>query len=192
MRFWQWIAIWALFSASWAAAQDPAPCAIPDGLPAIHAELDDSLNKLRARHELSAVSPYATLNRIATAYACDLAKTGHFDHVGPDGSTLQDRARDGGYAFCLIAENLARGQRSTTEVMKGWLLSDGHRRNMLIKGADQFGVGIVAMPDPRDGSFSGLSNLADNLNDETLHLRGAKALKNARFVWVLLLGSRCT
>lgn len=181
-----------LFLAGSALAQDARPCVIPDGLASIHAELDDALNKFRARHDRRIVTPYATLNRIAAAYACQLAKTGHFDHVGPDGSTLQDRAQDGGYAFCVIAENLARGQRSTTEVMKGWLLSDGHRRNMLIQDADQFGLGIVAVPETREDALSGLSNLAENLNDETLHLRGAGALKNARFVWVLLLGSRCT
>lgn len=179
--------------ASASRAEVTTPCVIPDGLADIHAALQSDLNKFRARHDRQAVTPYPTLNRIAAAYACILAKTGHFDHVGPDGSTLQDRAKTGGYAFCAIAENLARGQRTTTEVMKGWLLSDGHRRNMLLDGADQFGLGIVAIPPAGDaGSLSGLSNLADNLNDEALHLRGADALKNARFVWVLLLGSRCT
>ncbi|WP_290560378.1 CAP domain-containing protein [Aestuariivita sp.] len=80
------------------------------------------------------------LERVAEGHARDIARAGFFSHIGSDGSTLAERARDKGYGFCFIAENIAKGQRSGAEAMAGWTASDGHRRNMLDRRATEMGL----------------------------------------------------
>ena len=45
-----------------------------------------------------------------------------------------------GYPWCLIAENIAKGQTSQAEVMQAWANSPPHRTNMLRPGIRDFGL----------------------------------------------------
>lgn len=85
-----------------------------------------------------ALSP--ALTDAAVAHARDLAQTGRFSHVGSNGSSVGHRVRRQGYGFCFVAENIAKGQGSLDAVLKGWMTSEGHRRNMLAKQARDFGL----------------------------------------------------
>jgi uncharacterized protein YkwD len=40
------------------------------------------------------------------------------------------------------AENIAYGQKTPAEVMKGWMNSSGHRANILSKNAQYIGIGV--------------------------------------------------
>ena len=91
----------------------------------------DALSRYRAANGLPPVSHAPRLAAMARAHALDLARTGRLSHTGSDGSRIDDRARRAGYRFCTLAENVARGQRSLSEVMNGWAGSRGHRANML-------------------------------------------------------------
>lgn len=98
------------------------------------------LNALRAEAGRAAVAYSDKLEAIAQSHADDMARNGFFSHSGSNGSTLGDRARGGGYAFCFIAENIAKGQRTGTEVMASWQESRGHRRNMLERRVTEVGL----------------------------------------------------
>jgi uncharacterized protein YkwD len=74
-------------------------------------------------------SPVAT--RAAEAHAADMASGGFFSHEGSDGSSVGDRLARAGCRWTAVAENIAKGQRSATDVVAGWAGSPGHRRNML-------------------------------------------------------------
>lgn len=100
------------------------------------------LNSQRAAQGLGPLSEDANLSRAARAHAQDMVTQGYFSHVGQNGSSFVQRAQASGYA-CVAAENIAQGQRSEAEVMTGWMNSTGHRRNILLRDATEFGIGLV-------------------------------------------------
>jgi uncharacterized protein YkwD len=71
-----------------------------------------------------------------------MARTRLFSHVWRDGSTFVDRSADAGYRQ-PAGENIAWGYRSAPEVMKAWMASPGHRRNILNCKAKSFGAGVA-------------------------------------------------
>ncbi len=52
-------------------------------------------------------------------------------HRGGDGSSPFTRVTRAGYAYSRAGENVAAGQTSVDAVMRSWLLSPGHRLNIL-------------------------------------------------------------
>lgn len=65
-----------------------------------------------------------------------------FSHTRPDGSSCFTALSDAGVSYQYAGENIAYGQKSPTEVMKGWMNSSGHRANILSKDFTQIGVGV--------------------------------------------------
>lgn len=58
-----------------------------------------------------------------------------YSHTRSDGSScfsINDR---------MMAENIAQGQTSARQVMRSWMDSEGHRRNILLKSAKTIGIG---------------------------------------------------
>ena len=97
-------------------------------------------NEFRADNGLPELRLSPLLESIASTHAADMRLNGFFSHTGTDGSSVADRARRRGYDYCLIAENIAMGQRSAKRVTRDWIKSRGHRRNMLNIGATEIGV----------------------------------------------------
>jgi uncharacterized protein YkwD len=58
----------------------------------------------------------------------------HIAHSGKNGSSLSDRAKEAGYEFALVSENVAWGQPDVIQVMTDWMKSPGHKANILDKG----------------------------------------------------------
>ncbi|MEV4274399.1 CAP domain-containing protein [Actinoplanes xinjiangensis] len=75
-----------------------------------------------------------------------MARTRLFSHVWRDGSTFVDRSEDSGYRQ-PAGENIAWGYRSAPEVVKAWMASPGHRRNILNCKARSFGAGVAYSAD---------------------------------------------
>ena len=109
--------------------------------PAVQAQqVRQLLNGLRAEAGLGPVTPSPRLEEAAMAHALDLAQGDSLSHTGSDGSTVGDRARRAGYGCCAIAENIARGQDSLTEVLGSWARSAAHRGNMLRPEITDYGL----------------------------------------------------
>jgi uncharacterized protein YkwD len=70
-----------------------------------------------------------------------MVRRGFFAHENPDGKQVWDRAVAAGYAYRKVAENIAAGQRTAEEVVRGWMESPGHRANILDRDLTQIGVG---------------------------------------------------
>lgn len=98
------------------------------------------VNTLRADVGQGALTYSTHLEALAQTHANDMSSKGFFSHTGSDGSQLGDRARRAGYGFCFVAENIAKGQRSASEAMDGWIESRGHLRNMLDHRATEMGL----------------------------------------------------
>lgn len=134
--------------------QGPFP-EVVEGLDAAYAtQVLDLTNEARQANGLFPLTPDASLEQAAASYAQVLAVNDWFDHVGPDGSTVQGRAEAAGYAgWVLLAENLAKGTGLATpaEVVDAWMASEGHRHNILNPGLEEIGVACYfrAGPPPR-------------------------------------------
>lgn len=100
----------------------------------------DALNGFRKANGRKPVTYSQVLEGAAFAHAQDMAKYGYFDHTGRNGSGLGDRVLAQGYGYCFAAENIAKGQTSLDEVMKGWADSPGHRKNMAHKEITEFAL----------------------------------------------------
>jgi uncharacterized protein YkwD len=97
-----------------------------------------------ARRRVGCNRPVVVDQRLANAaqaHSTDMSNRGYFSHTSPEGETFVDRAREAGYPS-PAAENIARGQRSAERVMRDWLESDGHRRNILNCEHRAIGVGL--------------------------------------------------
>ncbi len=79
----------------------------------------------------------------AERHSQDMATYNFFSHIGSDGLELKDRVDATGYAWSTIGENIAAGQRTVTEVMDGWLRSEGHCKNIMNDQFEQLGVSRV-------------------------------------------------
>jgi uncharacterized protein YkwD len=113
------------------AAADPVPGAA------------EALNGLRAQVDAPPLVLSPQLQAAAEAHGRDMVTKGYFDHKGRDGSSIATRVKREGYRYCFAAENIARGQKSLNDVMGGWAMSPGHRKNMLSKEAREFGLARV-------------------------------------------------
>lgn len=99
------------------------------------------LNETRARHGLAPATPNARLAAAAQAHADDMARQGYFSHDSLDGRSYIDRMRAAGHSSCYPVENLAMGQATEAQAVAEWMTSAGHRRNLLLSGQVEYGLG---------------------------------------------------
>ncbi|TFW23850.1 CAP domain-containing protein [Duganella callida] len=71
------------------------------------------------------------LGAAALAHSQDMARQRYFSHTDKEGKVVGDRARQAGYQWLRIGENIASGQLSPQEALAGWLTSPGHCANIM-------------------------------------------------------------
>lgn len=101
------------------------------------------INRYRAQNGLPPVALNPVLNLVAQAHSDDMAERDYFNHVSPGGSTVGDRVTRAGYAWQSVVENLAAGQESPREVVKGWIDSPPHRAALLAPDINEAGIGYT-------------------------------------------------
>jgi uncharacterized protein YkwD len=125
--------------------------------PAAAAEVDrveklivEKTNHFRKEEGLGAVRPNSALDKAAGQFAAYMARTGRYGHEA-DGREPSQRAKAGGYDYCLISENISYQYSSadfaTAELaaryVDGWKSSPGHRKNMREPHVLDIGVGVA-------------------------------------------------
>ncbi|MGP4100128.1 CAP domain-containing protein [Nonomuraea sp. KM90] len=100
-------------------------------------------NAERAKGGCDPLKHDARLRRAAFGHSADMAKNDYFDHDSRDGRDMVDRMRATGFTGSAWAENIAMGQRSAAEVVRGWMNSDGHRQNIMNCSYTFIGVGAA-------------------------------------------------
>ena len=73
----------------------------------------------------------AALADAARAHSADMANNNYFAHAAKDGARAGERARQAGYRWQRIGENIAAGQDSARSAVDGWLASPGHCANIM-------------------------------------------------------------
>ena len=107
-----------------------------------------SLNSMRAQKSLKPLEMCKPLTRAAQKYARTMAQQDFLSHTGKDGSSFGERIQSAGYDWknsttgSSVAENIAAGQNSVVEVMKGWKNSTSHYKNMTNTKFTHVGFGM--------------------------------------------------
>jgi len=137
-------------SALMGAAAAPPAYARQPGLDEAQRAIVDRSNAFRRAQGLAPLAPNAALDAAAAEFAAFMSRTGRYSHEA-DGREPAQRAEAHGYAWCLVAENIAYVMSSAGiapaelpgRFMQGWIDSPGHRRNLLAADATEIGVGIA-------------------------------------------------
>ena len=107
------------------------------------------LNVIRVDNGLNKLKICKPLTKSAQNYAKYMAAKNFLAHEGPDGSTIGTRIQQAGYDWMnstqgsQIAENIAAGQNSVSEVMRGWRNSASHYKNMVNPVFTHVGFGMA-------------------------------------------------
>jgi uncharacterized protein YkwD len=108
-----------------------------------------ALNGARAKAGCPALVVNPRLMAAAKGHAKAMAEQNFFGHAGKDGSRFSSRIKRQGYSYRAAAENIAAGQSSASEVVRSWLQSSGHRRNIMNCRMRETGIAVVYQPDDR-------------------------------------------
>lgn len=112
--------------------------------------IERQVNEFRRAQQLQATETDAKLRSAAQQFAEYMARTDEYGHTA-GGTTPAERAREQGYQYCIILENIAFQFRTTgftTEELAhkfvaGWKDSPPHRENMLDPDVTETGVGVA-------------------------------------------------
>ncbi len=72
-----------------------------------------------------------TLENAATIHTKDMYNNNFFSHTGSDGSNVGTRLKRLHYNYSACAENIANGYTTEEAVVKGWIESPGHCKNIM-------------------------------------------------------------
>ncbi len=89
------------------------------------------INIERAERKLPRLTMDNKLTAAARSHAVDMSRRGYFSHTSLDGEGMSGRLRRAGASYTTAGENIAHGQTSAASVVKSWMNSPGHRRNIL-------------------------------------------------------------
>jgi uncharacterized protein YkwD len=130
------------------AITDANSCALPNYL----SDLMNAINAARATarscgsQSYAATTPLAWNDKLlaaAAAHSQDMAQNNYFAHSSQNGTTFDKRITSAGYNWSAAGENIAAGYRTVSDVMQGWLKSEGHCQNIMSPGFKEVGVACV-------------------------------------------------
>ena len=88
------------------------------------------------------VAPLAWNERLedaSIAHAKDMAENNHFDHIGTDGSEIDNRVERAGYKWMQVGENIAWGYDNLRDAMVGWIKSPSHCLQLMSNKVTEMG-----------------------------------------------------
>jgi uncharacterized protein YkwD len=104
------------------------------------------VNQVRRRNGAAPIQISNTLQFVAQNHANDQRRRNVMTHSSANGASPGQRAQQAGFNFRNFGENVAFGQRSEEEVMRAWIRSPGHFRNIVNPAFREMGIG-------RSGNF---------------------------------------
>ena len=108
-------------------------------------------NTVRLQSNLAPLAWDPQLCRMARIHSENMVRRGFFSHETPEGLHLKDRAHAAGIAhFHVLGENIAYNQGFDDPgafTVGRWMLSPGHRANILGREFEQSAIGVFVAPD---------------------------------------------
>lgn len=114
-------------------------------------------NKIRRDRGLPTFCVDPKLTEAAEAHSQDMIDRDYFSHDTKGGGDFAKRIKSYGYNYRTVGENIALGSGtsgSPTSIMKAWMKSPGHKKNILNKSFREIGIGVVV------GEYKGTSNVS--------------------------------
>ncbi|MFB5759163.1 CAP domain-containing protein [Paenibacillus medicaginis] len=99
------------------------------------------VNQERSKAGLKPLTSHANLSNMALEKAKDMSKNNYFDHNSPTYGSPFDMMKKFGISYSYAGENIAMGQQTPEEVMKDWMNSEGHRKNIMSPNFTLIGIG---------------------------------------------------
>lgn len=100
-------------------------------------------NAQREKYGLLPLSENSELDKMAEAKVDDMFENQYFDHISPSGEGVGDLAKNFGYEFIIIGENLALGNyKNDEDLVQAWMDSPGHRENILNERYLEIGIAV--------------------------------------------------
>ncbi|WP_456274942.1 CAP domain-containing protein [Bacillus sp. AK031] len=122
-------------------AQENSTEAVSGTLSQFEKQVVDLTNQERAKNGLPALKVDTELSDVAREKSNDMQKKNYFSHTSPTYGSPFDMMNSFGIDYRAAGENIAMGQRSPEEVVKAWMNSEGHRKNILSSNFTHIGVG---------------------------------------------------
>jgi uncharacterized protein YkwD len=108
------------------------------------------LNEERASRGLDALRADSKLRRAADGHAGDMVAKHYFNHDSKSGATFVTRIKRTGWTRSrrswTVGENIGYGSGSYAtprSMVKGWMDSSGHRKNILARQFRMIGIGVA-------------------------------------------------
>ncbi|WP_200862679.1 CAP domain-containing protein [Amycolatopsis orientalis] len=114
----------------------------PRSAPTLTGQVLALVNDEREKAGCDPVAEEAHLDKAAQGHSDDMSQRDYFSHDTPEGESFADRITAAGYPK-PGAENIAKGATSADQVMRMWMNSSGHRRNILNCSLTKLGVGVA-------------------------------------------------
>jgi uncharacterized protein YkwD len=92
------------------------------------------------------VSWSGNLAMAAYLHSKDMVRKDFFSHRGSDGSSAGQRISRQGYPWRTYGENIAVGDQTVSSVIRGWLGSERHCRNLMNPAFTEIGAGYAIGP----------------------------------------------
>lgn len=110
------------------------------------------INRARILNGLSPLALNAALEKAAQRHSQDMADKGFLDHIGSDGSKLDDRVLAAGYSSWIgqrvWAELVYAGKGSFAEALEFWASDDAERRILFNARFREIGIGVALNTSP--------------------------------------------
>jgi uncharacterized protein YkwD len=108
-------------------------------------------NRARLQNGLAPLVWDSALYQVARAHSQSMMRRGYFSHQTPDGRSLRERVHAVGIAhFRVLGENIAYNQGFDDPggfAVERWLISPGHRANILSNEFEQSAIGTSVAAD---------------------------------------------
>lgn len=105
-------------------------------------ELWQMTNQVRANYGLAKLKLDAKLSEVARIKSVEMASKSYLSHQSPLYGSPPEMLNEFGIQFSLVAENVAKGQRTPEEIMEVWMGNKEFRNNILDPSMTHIGVGF--------------------------------------------------
>ena len=111
-------------------------------------ETIDFINAIRQENKLTPLKPNDRLDNMAQFHSDDMAIRDYVSHHSIEKIDVAGRAKEAGYHYAVLLENIGVGKSSGREIVEKWLESDDnpYRKNLLDAEIEDIGVGYRYLP----------------------------------------------
>jgi len=99
-------------------------------------------NKERIKNNLEPLSYSPTLEKAAKNKADDLIGKQYFSHTSPNNKTFVEWIKNVNYEYIYAGENLAMDFITSEGVVKAWMESESHKKNILSRNYSEIAIAI--------------------------------------------------